>query len=349
MIQLAKYFESPVVTKPVRLVGSGLVAVLSLLLMWPYSGHAQKEVDTTPEVGGYIQFHFNQPIHGPDGRFRLQRTRLSVEGKASERISYEMDIDPRSPDHTGLLRDAFFNVELTPNTRLRVGQHKAKFGYINQRSSSRLYTVNRPELANTLSRGLNLRDIGVTLSGKRPMADERAFEYAISVVNGAGRNVSRDTNGAKNVSGRIGLRRGRRAATKWRLGLSGSRGDLFRLWKNPDDGPGKGYHRHFTRMGTDFLLDHSRFRLNGEFAIGREENQGAKKTVQGYYLTWVGKTDRTFGPVVRYDSMDHTDYRRVTVGAYHGAPSDDFRILLNYELIDTPAEGKFYVWTLVRI
>ena len=156
-------------------------------------------VNHGPDVGGYIQVHFNKPVGGSESRFRVQRARLQIEGYAAENLRYEMDIDPRAPDHAGTLRDAFFDYEFKPGYKLRIGQHKTKFGYINNRSSSRLYVVNRPEVGDALSRGINLRDIGASLIVDRPVGDKHRAEYWLSVVNGAGMNTQRDNNEAKNV------------------------------------------------------------------------------------------------------------------------------------------------------
>lgn len=301
---------------------------------------AASDQNRGPQVGGYIQFHYNYPIGGGENRFRVQRARLSLEGQASDRISYEMDIDPRAPDHAGTLRDAFFNFELNDQHTLRLGQQKVKFGFINQRSSSRLYVVNRPEMADELSRGINLRDIGISLLGKRPMSEDRTFEYDLSVVNGAGMNVQRDTNKDKNVSGRVGVRR-KGPGTDWRFGVSAARGDIR---EDPEDPFLK-----FLRAGADLQVYHSRFDLFLEGAVGRRKEGGDEETLHGYYATLAGKTAGDWGPLASFDSINTTEDVRVTVGAYHGKPSADVRFLLNYELRGAVDTGRFYLWTMVRM
>ena len=104
-------------------------------------GVADDEAETGPQVTGYIQTHYNYPVGGGENRFRVQRARITVKGELNDRVSYEMDVDPRAPDHAGTLRDAFFNFRLDDHNVLRLGQQKVKFGYINQRSSSRLYAA----------------------------------------------------------------------------------------------------------------------------------------------------------------------------------------------------------------
>ena len=340
---------------PVKFGGFGVWAVAALTLgLTAVSGSqehfATKEGDkaleagTGPTVTGYIQYHFNYPIGGnAEHRFRVQRARVGVEGRVNSRITYEVDIDPRAPDHSGTLRDAFFNVELNKNHTLRLGQHKAKFGFINQRSSSRLYRVNRPELADELARGINLRDIGVTIMGKGPKGSAR-LEYALSVVNGAGMNVQRDNNSKKNLSGRVGLY-GKKGSYKWRLGASASHGDKFETSNNPKYANG-GYYIRFNRAGTDLYLDHNRFDLYGEYAIGRQRDRGSKETLEGYYLTLVGKTSRSIGPVLSYDSMNHTENVRVVVGGYYGERNEPFRVLMNYEFrgaVESYCQ-KLWIW-----
>lgn len=325
---------------PVRR-GVALIAALQLVIGGrAISAQGDEAEHRGPQVGGYIQFHYNFPVGGGENRFRIQRARISLEGSVNERISYEMDIDPRAPDHAGTLRDAFFNYKLDDHHTLRFGQHKAKFGYINQRSSSRLYVVNRPEMGDELSRGINLRDIGVSLLGKRPAGEDRTLEYDLSVVNGAGMNVQRDTNKDKNVSGRIGMRR-KGPGTDWRYGVSLARGDIR---EDPVDP-----FMNFKRVGADLQIYHNRFDLFVEGAVGRREEAGAEETVHGYYATWAGKTSGSWGPVLSYDSINDTEDVRVTLGLYHGKPNDDFRVLVNYEFRGAVDTGRAYVWTMVRM
>ena len=331
------------------------VAIAVLLTSTPILAENGSEdtefVKKGPEVGGYIQYHFNYPVGGAEHRFRVHRARMTLEGYVKKNISYEVDIDPRSPDHAGTLRDAFFNVEFRPGYVLRLGQHKTKFGYINNRSSSRLYTVNRPELADELSRGINLRDIGASLIIKRPFSDGREVEYWLSVVNGAGMNVQRDNNKAKNVFGRIGLK-SKGDGMKWRWGVSGAIGDIFNASTNPAYADLGGYYIDFTRTGTDLQIDTDRIHLATEFLIGSHEDKRpdrGSETIHGYYVTLAGKTSGRWGPVLSYDSINDTENVRFVVGGYHGTPNDDFRILLNYEFRGAVDVGRFYIWTLVRM
>ncbi len=318
---------------------------------------ADPAVEKGPKISGYIQFHvINQPIdtNGDgevnEGRFRVQRARVTLEGRVNRYVTYEMDIDPRAPEITGILRDAFFDIEYRKNHAIRLGQQKTKFGYENQVSSSRLYMVNRSELSDETARGINLRDLGVSLIGKWKVGDDSRFEYGLSVVNGAGSNVQRDNNKKKSVWGRVGIR-SKVGDSKWRFGLSAGKADRF---EPPEDGD-PGFFVDFKSYGTDFLFDHRRLAINGEFNIGPREELGEKETIHAYYLTLVGKTSKPFGPLLRFDSVNTDEFRRWTVGAYYGLPNDAVRVLFNYEfryeeddVLDNAADDRVYLWTQVR-
>ena len=205
-----------------------------------------------------------------------------------------------------------------------------------------------------MARGLNLRDLGVTLLGKRRFGEESRFVYAVSIVNGAGSNVQRDNNKKKSVWGRVSIR-SKSGNTKWQLGFSGGKADRFEAWDEPTEDGSPGYFIDFKSYGTNFLVDHRRLLVNGEFAIGPFEELGDKETVHAYYLTLVGKTSRPMGPLLRYDSVNTDEFRRWTVGAYYGKPDDDFRVLFNYEfrfeeddVLDNGADDRLYLWTQIR-
>lgn len=319
------------------------------------------------EVSGILQTHFLHRLDSNDdgevraNRFRVQRARISFKGKVNRHISYDVMVDPRSPDISGVLRDAFFEVrKVIPRHRLRIGQQKTEFGYENGRSSSRLYTVNRSEVSDNLARGeATLRDNGVSIRGRWPIAKGLRLEDAISLVNGTGMNMPDDTK-RKNLWGRVGVRyKGMGAVT--RLGVSAADGDVHDEGDDPLD-PADDFIFTFKRMGTDVQINHDHFRMNAEYVMGENDVDGEVEELSGYYLTLVGKTPWRIGPVVRYDAFDDDGdlFRRWTLGAYYGRPRDEFRVLLNYERQEdevelddgtieiTRGDDRLYVWTQVR-
>jgi len=349
--------------------------LLPALLLWSQPGSAKDsilksdpEYNKGPKVYGYVQVQVvNLPLdtngdgESNEGRARVQRARLSVEGRINKWISYELDIDPRPPEIDGFMRDAYFNLELSDNHRLRIGQQKTIFGYENSRSSSKLYMVNRTELADNMARGVNLRDQGVSLLGRGSIGGGTRMNYAIQVVNGAGMNTQRDNNKAKNVWGRFGLRNAKGASRKWQWGVSTGIGDQFEPYEpfeyiaaTDSTDEITGAFIKFKRFGTDFRVEKSRFDLNGEFAIGPEKELGEEETIYAYYMTAIGKTSRPFGPLLRYEAF-FDEFTRWTVGAYSGEPTDAFRVLLNYEFRweegdadEDVADDRLYLWTQVR-
>jgi phosphate-selective porin len=319
------------------------------------------------EVSGVLQTHFLQRFDSDDdgetrpNRFRVQRARITFRGKVNRYISYDVMIDPRSPDISGVLRDAFFDVKkLIPRHKLRIGQQKTEFGYENGRSSSRLYTVNRSEVSDNLARGeATLRDKGIGLLGSWPIAKGFRLEDAIAVVNGSGMNMPDDTK-RKNLWGRVGVRyKGMGMVT--RLGVSAADGDVNDEGDDPLD-PADDFIFTFNRLGTDVQINHNRFRVNAEYVTGENDVDGEVEELNGYYVTLVGKTPWRLGPLVRYDTTDEDGdiFRRWTFGAYYGRPNDEFRVLVNYErqeeevelddgsLEVTRGDDRLYVWTQVR-
>ena len=311
-----------------------------------------------PRVYGFVQTHFRAARDtSGDGvvdasDFRVQRVRIGVRGDLRPWLRYEIEIDPRAPEITGVLRDAFFVVRAIPRHQIRVGQQKTQFGYENRESSSDLVVVNRAEVSDALSRGINLRDIGVGIVGNIPLGPRWRFEDAITVVNGAGINVQADNTPKKNVWGRGGLRyRSSTGATTVSVGASAGSGDLTEIVQDPTAS-----HEElieFTRQGFDVQLDHRLGFASAEYVRGADDNLtlGESDDRKGYYVQLGVKTRWEAGPLLRLDTLDD-DFRRWTYGAYYGRPNRPFRVLVNFErraMRDgSRADDKFYVWAQVR-
>jgi hypothetical protein len=328
-----------------------VVLILLGILLWAQRNYAQindlgMESDSTtvavknkkfkPDVSGFIQVHFLEPINTngdsvvePD-RFRVLRARLCVNGRITRQISYVVEIDPRSPQITGILRDAYISLKLIPNQTIRVGQQKTQFGYENRESSTHLFVVNRSEMSDNLSRGYNLRDIGIGMIGKIPINVNYSFEDAITLVNGAGMNVAgpEDFNRKKNLWGRIGIRF-KTDKLMWRFGLSGGIGDQKDQGDDPVD-PADDFIINFRRVGADVEVDNKWVFIASEYTMGTDNINDTISNPFGYYVLLAGKTPWKAGPLVRYDVLED-EWKRWTVGAYYGLPNDRIRVLLNYE------------------
>jgi phosphate-selective porin O/P len=340
------------------------VAAGIAFLLWSGVAAAQ---DSAPRlrpltIFGYTQVHYRYAFGtGVDSLvdysdFRVQRVRIGIKGDVNPWVSYDVEIDPRAPSITSVLRDAFLEFKGIPRQVIRVGQQKTHFGYENRVSSSDLFVVNRSEVSDNLSRGANLRDIGIGIIGNlKPGPRGLRIEDGITIVNGAGMNVQADNTPTKNVWARLGLRwRNDSSDFTARFGISGGAGDLI----DPGDdslSAADDFRLKFNRYAGDLEIDHRRFFLTAEYVGGHDENRLTGETDEpyGFYLQIVGKLAHggRMGPLVRYDQLAE-DSRRWTLGAFYGLAPERVRFLLNYEvrLKKDGARGddKLYVWTQVR-
>lgn len=319
-----------------------------------------------PKISGYIQaqylteFDTNHDGHNDPDRMRVQRARVELKGKATDRVSYDLEVDPRAPLITGILRDAFLGVKVLPHQTLRIGQQKTQFGFENVESSTRLYVVNRSEVSDNLARGYTERDDGVGLIGKVPLGKSLALENAITVVNGAGMNVQADDDHYKNVFGRLGLRADAGGAVA-RLGASGAYGTIFDEGDNlvADGYTVDDFNTQFRTGGADLEIDHPLGFVAAEFVGSRQEvlrsgpavtdpdeTAGTVIWTRGWYALAAVKTPWRVGPLLRYDTFE--DYWRWTPGIYYGLPEDPVRVLLNYEIRGPSLSSRLYLWAQVR-
>ncbi|NOT32667.1 MAG: hypothetical protein HOP12_00685 [Candidatus Eisenbacteria bacterium] len=312
-----------------------------------------------PRVSGYVQVFYKYAFAtGEDSLvdndlFRVQRVRIRVDGDLSSRVSYNVEFDPRAPEITTVLRDAFIRFRVIPRHQIRIGQQKTLFGYENTVSSSEQFTVNPTDVADNLSAGINLRDIGVGLLGSLKLGKGLRLEDGLSVVNGEGMNVQADNTSRKNVWGRLGLRY-RNDPGDWmaRIGVSGGSGDLLDTGDDPLD-PADDFRVVFTRTGADLELDLPRLHLSAEAVSGRDENKATGETDEplGWYVNLVGKTGSPIGPILRYEDIGD-ELKRYVIGAYWGLPQQRLRFLVNYEyrkvFASVRGDDKLYLWTQVR-
>ena len=266
--------------------------------------------------------------------FRLGKARVNFRGDVNDYVGYTLEIDPRSPTILGVMRDAYLRVKIIPHHEIRIGQQKTQFGWENRESSTRLYTITRSELSESLGRGVTLRDLGIGVIGKLPLGEEFRLEDAATLVNGAGFGVQGDDTTMKNLWGRVGVRYENQAAELvLRLGVSGAFGDQMGE-ADPGPPPVLAERFEFRRLGADFELDHRWLFLAAEYAMGWDEipaNSGEIETSSAYYVELVGKTPWNVGPVLRYDAWDAEEFSRLTAGAYWGAPDDSVRFIAHYE------------------
>ncbi len=310
------------------------------------TGRSQKKKKPKVKISGVLSvIHKFRLDENDDGAvephvFRLGKARVRFKGAVNDYVGYTLEVDPRSPTILGVMRDAYIRVKVIPQHEVRIGQQKTQFGWENRESSTRLYTITRSELSESLGRGVTLRDLGIGLIGKVPLGEAFRFEDAVTLVNGAGFGVQDDDTMMKNLWGRVGVRYENGAAELvLRWGVSGAFGDQMGE-ADPGPPPVPPERFQFKRLGADFEVDHRWAFLVAEYAAGWDEipaNSGEVEMSSAYYVELVGKTPWNIGPVIRYDAWDAEEFSRLTAGAYWGAPDEPVRCIIHYERFEDEA------------
>ncbi len=288
------------------------------------------------KISGVVQVHYlnefntnGDSLRDPDG-FRILRARLIAQGDINKYISYQVMIDPRAPEQGGILRDAYIEFHVIKNQAIRVGQQKTQFGWENNQSITELYTVNRAEMSDGVSRGENLRDIGIGIVGHINLNNNFRFEDAVTFTNGTRSNVTGpyDFNTKKALWGRVGVRY-KKDDFIVRLGTSFGYGGI-RYLNNLLNDPSDDIYVNFKRIGADLQIDHKYFFLASEYAKGTDRvSDTLYDEPVGYQIMLALKTKWKVGPLARYDTFQD-EWKVPTVGVYYGNPKDKFRILINY-------------------
>lgn len=138
----------------------------------------------------------------------VRRAELSASGRVASNVRYLLvaDLAASSP----VIRDALIDLGSMPMFTLRVGQFRIPFGIETQLPPSALPFVNRmvmtflSEQPDEIPGLLQEWDRGIEVHGE-PISGPLNVAYALAVVNGNGLNAD-DTNSAKDVVGRLGLR-----------------------------------------------------------------------------------------------------------------------------------------------
>ncbi len=341
------------------------VVIICMLIGSFFNAIAQPATDSVktkkylPKLEGVIQVHYlnefntnGDTVRDPDG-FRILRARLIASGKISEKIGYQLMIDPRAPEIGGMLRDAYLEFNFIKNQQIRVGQQKTQFGWENSTSITKLYTVNRAEMSDAVCRGENLRDVGIGLLGHIPINDNWRFENAITFTNGTRMNVAGpfDFNSKKVCWARLGLQY-KQHTNKLNIGGSFAFGGL-RYLNDSIYTPTDDIYADIWRFGTDIQFDSKFCFFAAEFAQGIDKVQDTIFAEPiGYQAQLALKTKWNAGPLVRYDSAED-EWKVLTIGAYYGMPKDKIRFLANYlfrgNVTDVPGghDDRFYIQTQI--
>ena len=202
-----------------------------------------------------------------------RRVRFSATVQINDFLSAKVEPDYGAVDGV-TLRDAYGRLTFSDHAKVQVGQFKRPFDGFNLVSSSQLLTVERdvdvpgvPGLTAaslgefTSAFRLGSYDIGAMLLGSA--ADGR-LAYRAGVFNGEGSSASDDTNGGKQLVGRLTWRA---VSGDLPLSISAAAAWTDRPVRSPDDQPG-------TRLGSDHYGDFELFAELGDYEPGPHVQAG---------------------------------------------------------------------------
>jgi phosphate-selective porin len=159
----------------------------------------------TVNISGFVQGRFTE-TPGTTNTFEIRRARLIFDGKLSENIGYQVQLDGVKPQ----LLDAKIDFKPLPEFGVTIGQFKIPFSTENYTSDNLLPFVERSTVVNSFAPGRdnggNGRDVGLQFSGQfLRLGGLDRVEYFAGVFNGAGINV-KDDNHYKDAAGRLIVR-----------------------------------------------------------------------------------------------------------------------------------------------
>lgn len=154
-----------------------------------------------PNLSGFVQVDYragdgaNRPA-AVEHELALRRARLTLSGKASDRITYGMTVQLETS--TAALLDAFVDYSLNPLVKVRAGQYKYDFDLAGRESATAFALIDRAFVTNAVAGSLNgastasspaasFRDRGVTVCGDTTKNSVN-WGYSLGLFQGAGRN-----------------------------------------------------------------------------------------------------------------------------------------------------------------
>ncbi|HEY8209086.1 MAG TPA: porin [Myxococcaceae bacterium] len=315
------------------------------------------EVNLVPTIFGYAQVQLSAGLDGDgDGKASttslfLRRVRVGLKGEVLQDAGYVLTAELTTLDT--LIRDAYLWTKLVPHHEIRLGQQKTQFGYENPESDSQLYVIDRAFVSDELSRGSDLRDLGIGVLGTWDLPANLGVDYQVTGVDGAGLNVLADDTPRKNVWGRVGASY---KGDDWnaKLGVSGANGN--RRFKADPEAMTPAYTVVFNRLGVDLRADTPWFFAVAEGVVGTNDRGAGPARASGFYALAAGKTPWNLGPVARAEMYDPDlgapgdRMVRYTLGAYADfAKPANLRLMVNLELDASQARSDHALVSWVQV
>ena len=154
-------------------------------------GYAQFRLTrgTTPEDGPALEVPADRSVLANES-FIIRRGRIILTGDVSPRIFLYAQVDlngvPGAGDYAVQMRDLYADIALTDDRawRVRLGQSKVPFGWVNMQSSQNRVPLERAEAINSAVEGE--RDYGAYLMWASPDARRRLRDLVTSGLKGSG-------------------------------------------------------------------------------------------------------------------------------------------------------------------
>ncbi len=311
---------------------------------------------------GFLNFQFSTldaPAPRPNVQtFEFRRARIGLRGEVTREIGFNVIFDGAD----NALKDAFASLRHLPGLEVRLGQFKTTFGYEQQEADTRLLWLYNSYAVQALARGRDSRDVGVSAAGKWNVVGPVTAEAAASVVNGAGPNAKDDLT-AKVAWGRAGVavalagitaRVGASYADGHQVGSLGA--DLkFGLQTTGLDDT----YFYFKTAGVDLTVDSPWVFLAAEWIQSKRHvtrytaptaSTTTDVTPAGGYVGAYTKSPWNAGLVLRAErahlqtsagtALTTGWNERYTVGAYYDVVPVVARVVVNYEVDESPVAIK---------
>lgn len=239
------------------------------------------------KLGGYAQIRYRNDESIKD-TFDVRRARLDLRAVPTERL--ELRLQTELAGSSAKILDAQAAYQLSPGLKITAGQFLIPFSIENVTSNTRLETINRSQVVESLAaRGSDIignhngRDTGVQASGVFFEYDDRNLvEYAVGVFNGSGINRP-DQDEQKDLIGRV----------------------VFRVLKDLSVGAsvyeGRYIGTNRDRVGVEFAYTGDPFSIKGEYIRGED---GAKDKEGWYLQAGYFIIPKRLQGVVKFDTFD---------------------------------------------
>lgn len=153
-------------------------------------GYSQlRYADVASQSGAVLEVPADRSVN-PNESFVLRRGRVIISGDVADHLSLYAQTDfngsPGSPDYALQMRDLYGDVwiDKAKTYRVRVGQSKVPYGWVNMQSSSNRAPMERPDALNSAVEGE--RDLGAALMWESATAKQRFRELANATLKGSG-------------------------------------------------------------------------------------------------------------------------------------------------------------------